>query len=343
MNGINMAQEVYFGIRLPVYGGFPVENPFDLIRELSIIADRGGVDSAWVVDHFSLPDESIKAAGGVPGENAPLEAWITLTSVASWTKNLKLGTEVTPMTRRHPSILAKETATLDVLSKGRLILGAGAGWYPPEFKMFGLPWYRIDHRFERMRESIEVIKKLWTEDLAYYDGKYYKLKGAKLLPKPVQKPHPPIWFGGRSDRILRSIVRYGSGWIPANNTSPEEYEAQSTRLKEIAYEEGRKISEITFAGPFLTQIDRDHEKVRRSIEKYSLEAAGGKSATGWNKAFGRSMLYGMWGTPDECIKRIKTYVRLGVQHFILDLLPPTTSMNTLELLCNEVIPRFKHR
>lgn len=306
------------------------------------MADSGGVDSIWVADHFYLPDDSIAAAGGEPGRNAPLEAWTTLTAVASWTKNVEIGTEVTPMTCVHPSILAKVTSTLDVLSKGRVILGAGAGWYPAEFKNFGLTWHRLEHRFEAMWESIEIVKKLWTDDEASYKGKHYHIRDARLFPKPVRKPHPPIWFGGRSERIMQSIAKYGNGWIPANNTSPEEYEAQSRRLKEILSDSERDVSEVTFAGPFLTQIDADHERVRRTIKEYSLKAAGDKVSS-WNVAFGQSMLYGIWGTPNKCIELMKKYIRIGVQHFILDLIPPTTALTSLKLLCEEIIPHFKRR
>jgi len=338
-----MSEDVQIGIRLPVYGMFPTDNPFDLIRDLVVTADRGGVDSIWVVDHFLMPDESIRAAGGEPARNAPLEAWTTLTAVASWTENVKVGTEVTPMTRHHPSILAKITSTLDVLSKGRVILGAGAGWFPAEFKSFGLPWYRIDHRFERMCEAIEVVKKLWTEDIADYEGKHYRLKGARLFPKPVQKPHPSIWLGGQSDRILRAAVKYGDGWIPANNTSSEQYEALVKRLRTFASEVGRDPSSITVAGPFTAQIARDYEEARRTVEEYGSKAAGEGMSTSWNVAFSASRLYGVWGTPEECIERMERYIRLGAQHFILDLLPPTTSRSSVELLCNEVIPHFKRR
>jgi len=338
-----MSAEVQIGIRLPVYGVFPTDNPFDLIQDLATTADRGGLDSIWVVDHFLMPDESIRAAGGEPARNAPLEAWTTLTAVASWTKNVKVGTEVTPMIRHHQSILAKITSTLDVLSKGRVILGAGAGWFPVEFKSFGLPWYKIDDRFERMYEAIEIISKLWTEDVVDYGGKYYRLRGARLFPKPVQKPCPPIWFGGESDRILRAVVKYGDGWIPANNTAPEKYEALVKRLKVFASEAGRDPSDITMAGPFTAQINRDYEEARRSVDEYGSRAAGEGVSTSWNVAFSASRLYGIWGTPEECIRRIEKYVRLGAQHFILDLLPPTTSQTTVELLCDEIIPHIKHR
>ena len=256
---------------------------------------------------------------------------------------VKVGTEVTPMVRHHPSVLAKITSTLDILSKGRLILGAGAGWFPREFKTFGIPWYDIDHRFERMYEAVEVVKKLWTEDAADYEGKYYRLKEARLFPKPVQKPYPPIWFGGQSDRILRAVVKYGDGWIPANNTSPEDYEALVKKLRTSASEAGRDPSSITVAGPFTTQIARDHEEALKTVEEYGSKAAGERMSTSWNVAFSASRLYGIWGTPIECIERMEKYIRLGARHFILDLLPPTTSRTSVELLCGEVIPHFKHK
>jgi alkanesulfonate monooxygenase len=290
-----------------------------------------------------LPPESVRAAGGEPYRNAPLEAYTTLAAVASWTSRVKLGTEVTPMTMRPPPLLAKMTSTLDVLSNGRFILGAGAGWFPEEFKSFGLIWYRLDHRFEAMYESIDVVTRLWTQDVVDYDGLYYKLKQARLFPKPLQKPHPPIWIGGQSDRILRSVIKYGSGWIPANNTSPEEYKTLIGRLRMLAAEVGRDSSEITLAGPFLAQIGRDYEAVRRSVEEYSIRAMGSKAATSWNVAFSASIRYGIWGTPEDCVKRIEQYIRLGVQHFILDLQPPTTSLATVELLCGEIIPHLRRR
>ena len=338
-----MPGDVRIGIRLPVYGMFPTDKPFDLIHDLVAMADRGGVDSVWVVDHFLMPDESIRAAGGEPARNAPLEAWTTLTAVASWTKNVKVGTEVTPMIRHHPSILAKITSTLDTLSQGRVILGAGAGWFPAEFTSFGLPWYRIGNRFERMHEAVEVVKKLWTEDAADYEGRYYRLKGARLFPKPIQKPHPPIWFGGESDRILRAVVKYGDGWIPANNTAPEKYKALVERLKAFASESGRGPSSITITGPFTAQIARSYEEARRSVEEYGSKAAGERMSTSWNIAFSASRLYGVWGTPEQCIERMEKYVRLGAKHFILDLLPPTTSRTSVELLCEEIVPHFRRR
>ena len=343
--------DVKIGIRLPVYGAFPTKNAYDHLHDLVTKADQGAVDSVWVVDHHLMPDESIRAAGAEPPGNQPLEAWTTLAAVAAWTIHPRLGTEVTPMIRCHPSILAKVTATLDQLSKGRLILGAGAGWYPPEFKNFGLTWNRLNKRYEQMIEAVEVVQRLWTKDRADYAGRYYKLSGASLYPKPIQKPHPPIWFGGVSDRILDSAVKYGDGWIPANNTAPQEYETLVARLTSIAKQAGRPPETITVAAPFTAQIARTHDEAERTVQDYGAKAAGpssdetstGSPSSSWNSAFSASRLYGIWGSAEEAVDRIRSYIGLGAEHFILDLQPPMTSRTTLELLCNEVIPKIKRR
>ena len=343
--------DVKIGIRLPVYGAFPTKNAYDHLHDLVTKADQGAVDSVWVVDHHLMPDESIRAAGAEPPGNQPLEAWTTLAAVAAWTIHPRLGTEVTPMIRCHPSILAKVTATLDQLSKGRLILGAGAGWYPPEFKNFGLTWNTLNKRYEQMIEAVEVVERLWTKDRADYEGRYYKLSGASLYPKPIQKPHPPIWFGGVSDRILDSAVKCGDGWIPANNTAPQEYETLVAGLTSIAKQAGRPPETITIAAPFTAQIARTHDEAERTVQDYGAKAAGpssdetstGSPSSSWNSAFSASRLYGIWGSAEEAVDRIRSYIGLGAEHFILDLQPPMTSRTTLELLCNEVIPKIKRR
>jgi probable F420-dependent oxidoreductase len=349
---LSVLTDVKIGIRLPVYGAFPTQNPYDHLHELVAKADQGGVDSVWVVDHHLMPDESIRAAGAEPPGHQPLEAWTTLAAVAAWSKHPRIGTEVTPMIRSHPSILAKVTATLDQLSKGRLILGAGAGWYPPEFRNFGLTWNRLNRRYEQMVEAIEVVEKLWTEDKADYEGRYYRLSGASLYPKPIQKPHPPIWFGGVSDRILDSTVRYGDGWIPANNTAPQEYQTLVDRLASMAKQAGRRPETITVAAPFTAQIASSHDEAERTVQDYGAKAAGSSSdqtsavpssSSSWNSAFSASRLHGIWGSPEEAVQRIQKYIDLGAEHFILDLQPPKTSSTTLELLCNEVIPKIKRR
>jgi len=171
------------------------------------VIEDSPIDTLWIEDHSQLPSNEIEASEGTPGIDEPLEAWTTLAALAVLTKRVKLGTEVTPMTLRHPALLAKMASNVDILSNGRVILGAGAGWNRPEFTTLGLAFEERGRRFAKMREAVEIVKLLWTSDgEVNYEGTYYHLNGAHLAPKPLSKPHPPIWFGGFSDMILDAIA-----------------------------------------------------------------------------------------------------------------------------------------
>ncbi len=189
-------KRVRFGVCVPAHGGFPDSNKFDFLKKVLEVVDKAGFHSIWIEDHFRLPPNEIEASEGKAWIDQPLEAWTTLAAFSAWTKNVKLGTEVTPMTLRHPGILAKLTANLDIMSKGRLILGAGAGWKRTEFVTQGIPFEKADVRFEKMQEAVDIVKLLWTKDRVNYRGKFFEMNDAILAPKPLSKPHPPIWFGG---------------------------------------------------------------------------------------------------------------------------------------------------
>lgn len=145
----------------------------------------------WVEDHFRLPENEIVASEGTPMVDEPLEAWTTLAAIAVVTSRVRLGTEVTPMTIRHPGVLAKLAANVGILSKGRLIIGAGAGWNRTEFVSQGIEFEKREERFEKTREALEIVKLLWTSEGFDYSGRYYRLKDAYLAPKPVSRPHSP--------------------------------------------------------------------------------------------------------------------------------------------------------
>jgi len=337
-----LASEVRFGLCLPTHGRFPTENPYDLIRELVQLADKSGFYSVWVEDHLDLPNNEIRGCDGDPCIHQPLEAWTTLSSIATWTEKVIIGTEVSPIPLRHPAILAKTVATVDVLSKGRVVLGAGAGWNRTEFESFGIPFDKYENRFRQMNEGVEVIKRLWTEPIVNYSGEYYKIKNARLSPRPVQKPHPPVWFGGFSDRLLEAVVKHGSGWIHGANVSPKKIKSDYDRLRLIANKFGRNVNEIEVVAPFVSHVSKDIEHARRSIERY-LEQGELTGMLGRHFAEA-TRLNGIWGTPTECVEKIGRYVALtGVRHFILDLRPAITAFNSLQLLCDEVIPHFQRK
>jgi len=162
--------------------------------------------------------------------------------VAAATERIKLGTSILVITMRNPVLTAKQLATLDVLSEGRLILGAGAGWLREEFEALNAPF--ANHG-PRMAEYLEVIRRCWTEDDPSFEGRYYKLGNVGVYPKPVQKPHPPVWVGGFAEGALRRAARYGDGWHAGG---PPEFLAQGfARVRKFAQEYGRDPDSIVLS------------------------------------------------------------------------------------------------
>ncbi len=163
------------------------------------------IEHAWAFDHF-MP------LGGDP-TGPCIDGWTLLGAFAAKTERLRLGLMVTGNTYRHPAILANIAATVDVISKGRLDFGIGAGWNETEHTMYGIPLYAPGERIRRLGEACEMIKLLWTEKRANFDGKYYQLKDALCEPKPVQKPYPPFVIGGSGEKLtLRIVAQYASIW-----------------------------------------------------------------------------------------------------------------------------------
>jgi len=173
------------------------------------LAEEAGLDSFLVWDHYMLPQTS-----------RTLEALALLGYLAGRTERIRLGTCVTPLPLRPPGVLAKTVATLDVVSGGRIILGVGAGWHRPEFEAYS-EWLDDAARVDKTEEALRLLIDLWTKPNVSFSGRYYRVRDAALEPKPVQRPHPPLWFGTVRRRMLRLMVEFGSGWIPINLSSEE--------------------------------------------------------------------------------------------------------------------------
>lgn len=210
------------------------------LRDVWRIADEGGFDHVWDFDHF--------ASIGADGTNRPVyEGWTLLAAAAEATKRVRIGCMVTGNTYRHPVVLAKMAVTVDHLSNGRLEFGIGAAWAEAEHEMFGIEG--LDHRVGRLRESLEAITSLWTNDRTNLNGRYYHFKDAIALPKPIQKPRPPIWIGAGGDLMMKVVARYADVWNVVGGGTPE-----------AAAEMSRKLDEAC------REIGRDPETVRRSTQ-----------------------------------------------------------------------------
>ena len=212
------------------------------MRDAWLEADRLGFDTAWGHDHLlnqndvTLPED---------------EGWTALTALLVESRRIRGGLMVTANTFRHPGVLAKIATTVDVISRGRVEVGLGAGWFEEEHRQYGLALPPLKERMQRLDEACRVLKALWTEPRATVEGTYYQVREAIHEPKPVQKPHPTLVIGTKGEKVgLRIAARYADAWNMANGT-PEEFAAKCARLDEHCREIGRDPATIERSIQFL--------------------------------------------------------------------------------------------
>ena len=229
----------------------PTANPFTtpaLLAAIAAEAEDRGVNAIWVGEHVVTFDDYASSYPYADDGRVPLpsgigllEPFATLAFLAALTTTVRLGTAMCLLPQRNPVYTAKEVATLDWLSSGRVDLGVGVGWLREEFEALEVPW---EHRGARTDDYLGVLKSLWTEDPSSFSGDFYTLAPCSQFPKPVQDPHPPIHIGGESDAALKRTARVGQGWHSFNRP-PADLAAPLARLDELLSAEGRSRSEIT--------------------------------------------------------------------------------------------------
>ena len=315
--------------------GLAVSSYPDMVA-VSQTAERYGFDSVWLCDHFLTisADDYVMDAGitGEAGEQAPdarprtlplLECWTALSALARDTTRLRLGTSVLCNSYRHPSVLAKMAATLDVISSGRLDLGLGAGWFERESDAYGIPFPPVRDRVSALEESLQVIRAVWTEPNPTYAGQYYTLNGAICDPPPVQRPHPPLWIGGEGDRVQRIAARHAQG-LNVRWWSPQ----QVTRRRD-----------------FLTQAcasaGRDPESLRLSVTLLLAPTHSGADEARIRGEFASIPESGLiTGPPDRCLERIREYQDRGIDHFLFTI-PEVVDSDYLDVIGRDILPAIK--
>ena len=211
-------------------------------------AEDLGFESIWYAEHPAVPVHSnspFPSTGGEIPENYShfTDPYIALARASGVTSTIKLGTGITLVPERNPILLAKEIAALDLYSGGRFLFGVGTGWLREETELMG---GNFDHRWSQTREAIEVMKALWTNEVAEFHGEYFDFPPVKSYPKPAQKPHPPVIIGGMARRVLRRVANHADGWMP-NRVTPTEVEDSRARLDAMAAEGGRDPASITIS------------------------------------------------------------------------------------------------
>ncbi|MBI3801806.1 MAG: LLM class F420-dependent oxidoreductase [Deltaproteobacteria bacterium] len=301
-----MKHPVRFGIQIPQQHG-SWQEMLSLWQEV----DALGFDSAWVFDHF-LPIFS--------DPTGPcLEGWTALSALAMVTKQVQLGVMVTGNTYRHPAVLAKMATTVDIISGGRLILGIGAGWFELEHQTFGLTFPKVSERLKRLDETLEIVKRLWTEERVNFSGRYYQLKEALLNPRPVQRPHPPILVGASGEQVALGIVaRRADMWNSFG--SPEVFARKIAVLAEHCRRVGRDPDTIEKSVLLQLTLTDDQETKRKARE---------------NESGGRLV-----GSSDDVRQQIEHYVAVGVTHIVISVSAPYDRA-VLHRFASEVMPAFR--
>jgi probable F420-dependent oxidoreductase len=242
--------------------GNPVATPA-FLHALGGACEERGIASIWVAEHVVLFDPGTYGSkypyssdGRFPasGEFGLLDPFNALAFLAACTRTVRLGTGIVLVPQRNPVYTAKEVASVDWMSGGRLDFGIGIGWLEEEFDVLGVPFAQ---RGARCREYIDVMKALWCEPLSSYEGRFYRLPPCRQFPKPIQTPHPPIHVGGESDPALERAASFGQGWYGYNH-DPDGAEAQIAKLTARLNAHGRKRADIKVSiCPYLRPMTRD--------------------------------------------------------------------------------------
>lgn len=276
---------------------------FNYSRDIVIAAERNGFDSAYAYDHF-IPHYRYPSQGNF------FECFTLLSAVSSFTKKLKLGQIVTCNSYRNPALLAKMLSTLDVITKGRIELGIGAGWYEEEYNAYGYPYFSDVVRILQLEESIQIIKKLWTKEMANFRGKYYSINNAICFPKPIQKPHPTIMVGGSGEKYLLKVAAKHADRYNLYFGTPEQMNRKINILKDYNTQ-NRKIEYSIVLPCMIVREDKDLKKIIKKIKKEKMSI----------EQFKKSVAGGLTvGTIDDIINGISKYVNIGVSHFIFHFL-----------------------
>jgi probable F420-dependent oxidoreductase len=296
-------------------GGFhPPARQWELARRVEAL----GYDSLWSGDHVSF-------------HNPMYESMTLLAAYASITTRIRLGTAVYLLALRPAAIAAKVSATLDVLSGGRFLFGVGVGGEnPKEFELCGVPHRE---RGERVTEGIDAVRALWRDTPATFHGRFTKFTAVSIDPKPVQRPGPPIWVGGRSDAALARAGRQGDGWV-SYVVQAERFEQSLDKIRAAASSAGRELKGFTAAHLAFVTIGRDWESAKAEWARFLTRR--------YNQDFEPlAKKYGIIGTAQQCAEQLERFRAAGCNYVIVNAIgEPEREIEQLERFAKDVRPRL---
>ncbi len=330
-----------FGLRLPTYVWENEAASLDVLCSFGERAEQLGFECLWVVDHLLIARPSYLSSFHDP--------LVVLSALASRTTRIRLGTAILVLPLRPAAIVAKEFATLDSLSNGRLEFGVGVGWHEAEFTSVGVP---ISERGRRTDEYLEVLRRLWTGDSVSFQGKFLSFEDIQILPRPAQRPHPPIWIAGGSvlppvfsadrgyayrqfrggepsyEAVYRRIAR-SDGWMATAMATPELMRQDWAEVCRYAAEYGRDPKKIRRAQTSMMMVTDDVEGAKAIFGRFT-----GKALDEW--AMKATYLI---GSADQIAERIAERAEIGIDHMILT--PVTFDVDQLDVWASKVLSRFR--
>lgn len=296
------------------------ESKWQKAVEIAKLAEELGYDSLWVYDHVhNVPR---------PANEAVFECWTTIAAISQLTSRIKLGQMVGCCSYRNPALLAKITSTIDVVSGGRLNWGIGAGWYENEYRSYGYEFPKPAQRIRMLEETVEIVKRMWTEPTATFKGEHFEVNRAYCDPKPLQQPHPPVLIGGGGEQLtLRVVAKHANCSNFGGN--PEQFAHKVEVLKSHCASVGRDFDEIqlTWSPEVFIRPTEDDVSSSRSRSQW------GEPAESWRAS-------NLVGPPEQVSEKLQAYVDLGLAGVIpwCSDYPDTT---TMELLARDVMPNFR--
>ena len=294
-------------------------------------AERLGFEAIFTSDHY------FSVQGG--RDRGSSDAWTNLAGLAAVTSTIRLGTLVSPITFREPAVLAKAAVTVDRISGGRVDLGMGAGWWEEEHRTHGFPFPPVAERFDRLEEQLEIVHRLFTEDVVTFEGRHYRLEGAPFAPKGVQRPHPPIIVGGDGGpRVARLVSR----WADEFNTvsgPPASVRERIGRVRDRLDADGRDQSTLTTSLMTWCYVGATEAEAFGRIERARRRAMrAGKFDDELTTLRDECVV----GSPARAIDRLREYEEAGVQRIMLNH-ELFDDLEMLEVLATEIIPEVSDR
>jgi F420-dependent oxidoreductase-like protein len=292
--------------------------------------EQAGYESVWVYDHLhTFP---------VPTQEVTYEAWTLMAALAAATDTVRLGQMCTCNGYRPPAYLAKVAASIDAISGGRLEMGIGAGWYEHEYTGYGYPFPKASVRIGELGEAVEIMKRMWTEDEASFEGKYYRLEGAICQPKPVQQPHIPFWIAGGGEKLTLNVAaRYASYTNFA--TTVDEFAHKSSVLKGHCEDVGTDYDAIVRSSNFNVVCEETEADVEDRIEwiKDRYRPFVDDDLLARLERLFRATA----GTPEQLVEKFRAWADVGMSYAIVYFQEAAFDTSGLERFAREVIPAFR--